>query len=430
MSNRRRQLLLVPLGAVTLAAGIWFLLGGEAQKRAPRHGTTTASDDTARTHAGTTVKPPGASASRLEVLLRVLHDEAEPETTAALRRLLRRSAQARRDAEEILLAGDTPRDLRMVLALVLGTLPGNDSDAVLLEALERFAEDIAVARQILFALGATREPPEEDDVFGLGDRPWGIHGPGGIGITVRREIKDPRLRRSLTGRLRSEEPGIREAAALALRHTTHAPDVRGPFLAALGAETSDDVALVIGEALAVWAGGAPVGGERTDVVTQLLSRAAEPDLHGLRFRMENDFRRIPVTAAQRATLREYAHSARPFDVRSFALSVLAASAARSGEDAVADVRGLLEVLLGEDQDTAVRDLSARLLRTLPQDPSTLARLSSAARSDPAWNVRHQALDTLATFGDGPLIREVLRAGTEDPDARVAARARELLASSR
>ena len=94
------------------------------------------------------------------------------------------------------------------------------------------------------------------------------------------------------------------------------------------------------------------------------------------------------------------------------------------------MRGLLEVLLGEDQDTAVRDLSARLLRTLPPDPSTLARLSSAARSDPAWNVRHQALDTLAAFGDGPLIREVLRAGTEDPDARVAARARELLASSR
>ncbi|MHC4222600.1 MAG: HEAT repeat domain-containing protein, partial [Planctomycetota bacterium] len=137
-------------------------------------------------------------------------------------------------------------------------------------------------------------------------------------------------------------------------------------------------------------------------------------------------RQIPITAEHRAALREFAHPTRPFEVRSFALSVLAASAERSGEVAVRELRRLLHDLLAEDRDAAVRDLAARLLGTLVSDSGTIDRLGEAARGDVAWNVRYQALDALARFGGEAAARASLRACAADADPRVAKHARELL----
>lgn len=350
--------------------------------------------------------------------------DPSPQGAAALRRRLRLEEATRREVEAELLAPETPRDRRMLLALVLGTLPGDAQDAVLLQVLERYGGDAEVARCVLLALGALREPPDDDEVFDLGDRPWGVHGPFGVGITVLREIGDPAVRAAVARWLENAEGRLREAAATALRHSIQAADVRTAFLSALAVEPSDEAALVLGEALAEWAGGASPGAEVTDVVTRLLARAASPGLDGYRFRMENDFRRIELDDAQRATLREYAHPARPWEVRSFALAALAASAER--HDTTGDVRDLLEQVLAGDRDPAARDLAARLLGPLRPGPATVDRLAAAAASDPAWHVRYQALGSLAQLGDGPAIVEALRDATADKDERVARRARELL----
>ena len=131
---------------------------------------------------------------------------------------MRTDASALNVARSLLLAPETASELRMALALILGTLNGND--AVLIEALGLFRAEIDVTRCILFALGATREPLDDDDVFGMGDRPWGEHGPGGLGITVNRLISSDHVRTALAGFLRDERGPAREAAATALRHST------------------------------------------------------------------------------------------------------------------------------------------------------------------------------------------------------------------
>jgi len=346
--------------------------------------------------------------------------QATRDAAAALRRRLRTNDPERRHAERLLLDRATPKDLRMVLALVLGTLEG--SDAVLLRALERFREDAEVLRCILFGLGATRDPPDDDDVFGLGDRPWGAHGPGGLGITVHRAIDDVDVRRAVAGCLRDGRGPVRQAAAVSLRHSAAAADVRAEFGSALRAESVDDVALVLGETLAVWAGGAGDRVERVQVVNLLLVRAGDPGLDGYRFRMEDDFRRIPLTAEQRAQLAEYARPAHTLAVRSFALSALA-SAARRGHDGPREV---LEGTLEGDRDAAVRDLSARLLGTLPHAGRSVMQLAGAALGDAAWNVRYQAVDALGRFPGDKRAVEAIRAATKDKDARVASHARALI----
>ncbi|MHC4938899.1 MAG: HEAT repeat domain-containing protein [Planctomycetota bacterium] len=336
---------------------------------------------------------------------------------AAFRRLLRTDPGARRAAEERLLDPSTPRDLRMALAFVLGTLPG--SDPVLREALARFRGDLEVARCLVFALGATREPIDDDDVFGLGDRPWGVHGPGGLGITVRRFVQDEETRAALQDCLSDGRVGLREAAAISLRHSTLDAGVRSGFVMALRGEAEDKVALVLGEALAGWAGGAPAGAERSQVVATILSRAGDDGLDGYRFRMEDDFGRITLDESSVATLVEYAQPAHSYAVRSFALSALASGAPE-------DSRPLLERSATEESEAAVRDMATRLLGTLPVRPATLTLLARISREDEAWNVRYQAVDALARFKDQKTAADALKAAAADSDARVAKRAREAL----
>jgi hypothetical protein len=348
---------------------------------------------------------------------------AAQDAAAEWRRLLRTDEDARRAAEAALLDSRTPRDLRMVLAFVLGTLHG--SDAVLLEALRRFPEDPEFVRCALLALGATREPEEEDEVFDLGARPYGVDGPFGLGITVRREIEDPHVRAAIEGHLAADEAAVRRAAATALRSTVDQLDVRDAFLAALVAEADDGVAGVVGEALAEWAGGERDDAGRSQVVRTLLLRAGDEGLDGYRFRLEDDFGRIPLAATERVVLLGLARPPRPLEIRSFALTALRASAERSGGDALAEARELLETSLSEDPESAVRDLAARLLGQLPAADDSVARLARAASGDAEWRVRYAAVEALAACG-GAAALAALREASTDADARVAARARELL----
>jgi hypothetical protein len=348
------------------------------------------------------------------------------EAAASLRNALRTDPKAWQEARAALLDPSTPTGVRQALALIFGTFDGAANDTALLEALHRFPEDTEFVRCALLGLGGAREPEDDDEVFGLGDRPWGAKGPGGLGITVRREIADAGTRAALGEFLARPEPALRAAAAQALRHSTASDDVRDSFLLALGTERFDDVAWVLGESLAVRAGSTADAADRARIVNTLLGRAGDEALDAYRFRMEDDFERVSLDPAARSSLRTLAEPSHPFAVRSFALSAAARSAAASGAEAVAEARALLLSLLRADRDAAVRDLAARLLARLTWDAPTGEGLAAAAKSDAAWNVRFTALEALASFGKRTGVAEALEAARKDSDERVAARAAELL----
>jgi len=355
---------------------------------------------------------------------------AAQQAAMRLRGLLRTDSAARAEAERLLLDGEVSSTLRQAIAMVLGTLPGGPSDEVLLAALTRFAEDNALVRCLLFALGATRDPPEDDEVFGLGDDPWGARGPAGIGITVRRAIEDARVRAVLAHHLGMSEAVVREAAAISLRHSIVEADARSTFLAVLAAESADEVAMVLGEALAQWAGGTGDRVEREAVLARLLARAGDPGLDAYRLRMEDDFRRILVSPAQRATLRALAGTSHETGVRQFAMAALVGSAVRSGTDGVDAAGSLLTQILDQEDTPALRDHAARLMGELPSSRDRIATLARVSHGDAAWNVRWQALGSLARLARGAPLRSALEAATRDPDPRVRKRARELLARAR
>ncbi len=350
------------------------------------------------------------------------HERARA-AAASLRHLLRTDLEALRDAERLLLDPGTPAEFRQALALVLGTLPDDAGDPALLQAIDLFGGDPAFARAVMLALGATREPPEDDEVFDLGDRPWGAEGPGGLGITVRREIQDDAALSALGAGMQHETPSVRRAAAVALRHSLAQGRARSAFTETLRRETEDAVVSVVGEAMSAVARTAGAD-ERAEILSLLLARAGEEPLDGLRFRMEDDLQGVPLDDRQRAVLGGYAAPSRPFGTRAFALTVLTRSAVANPAQ-IPDTRALMEATLRSDDAAEARDLAARLLGELPPEAGSARALVAAVRDDLAWNVRWSALGSLAGQERTPEVVDALRLALEDADPRVAERAREL-----
>ncbi|MHC4449040.1 MAG: HEAT repeat domain-containing protein [Planctomycetota bacterium] len=429
-------LLLCGVGLLAWALGVWNRgTGTQRGERASRDDSARHSTPPAGVDAAGATAPTSFATAITELAEAIEQTEgdrgrAAQQAAMRLRGLLRIDSAARAEAERLLLDGKASSTLRQAVALVLGTLPGGPSDEVLLAALPRFAGDNALVRCLLFALGATRDPPEDDDVFGLGDDPWGVRGPAGIGITVRRAIEDARVRAVLAHHLGMSEAVVREAAAISLRHSIVEADARSTFLAVLAAESTDEVAMVLGEALAQWAGGTGDRVEQEAVLARLLARAGDPGLDAYRLRMEDDFRRILVSPAQQATLRALAGAPHETGVRQFAMAALVGSAVRSGTDGVDAAERLLTQILEQDETTALRDHAARLMGELPSSRDRIATLARVVRGDAAWNVRWQALGSLARLARGAPLRSTLEAATRDPDPRVRKRARELLARAR
>jgi hypothetical protein len=424
---------------VLLLAGLVLALAldppgpaGDAGRREPSmpEATTTASNSRGASQDDTVISEDLPAGVR--DLARALTGSDAPAVQAAarLRRLLRTDPSLRREVADLLLEGAATGDLRAALILVFGTLSGDDVDPLLLALLGTFADDPKTVRYALLALGADRGPDEDDDVFAMGDRPWGHAGPGGLGITVRRTVAGEALLEEIARHLDRPEPAVREAAAAALRHSVDAPRPREAFLAALARESTDEVATVLGEALAGWAGRTRDAAERTDVIASLLRRVPEAGLDGYRFRMENDLAEVPLGPVSRAVLRDLTAAPHPFGIRTFALNVLARGSRASGEQAGREARKLLERIVVDETDAAVRDRAARLLREVPPTSFTLTLLARTAREDAAWNVRHSAVETLATFGPRPEVLSALEAATADPDERVAAGARRSLSRLR
>lgn len=429
------------LAVAAVGAVVLFLTrGGDGSARPDAHAATPESgtsprrhgqDESAASHDGAAPnQPTPASASSPIAALRDAiakgGTDDGPAAAAALRKALRSDPAARREAEALLVAADTPAALRQALALILGTIAEPDPDALLLEAMKRFASDTEFARACLLALGATREPDDDDDVFDLGDHPWGADGPAGIGITVKREIADASTRSRIEECLRRDDTRVRLAAAVSLRHTTSAEDVRATFRNALVGENDDAVAQELAESLTQEARHIEDAVERGQTLWLVLRRAGEPSLDGMRFRVEDDLTQVQLDADHVARLCRLAEPPAPFAQRSFALTVLGNSAKRKGSVPPESARAALVAALA-DPDAALRDLAARLLGGLPLDAAANLALARVAKDDAAWNVRWTALDALAAKADVAVARAALETARGDADRRVASHAAELLA---
>jgi HEAT repeat protein len=447
-----RRTFLVVAGLTAAAGALWILVrradhedappgSGPVQRGAGDEGAESAGPrPRARTEtsasSGAVAREPPVSgpdvAADLRAALKGDDEEATRAAAAALRRAARTDPARWDEAVRRLLDPSEDEAVREALALVIGTIDTPRTDAVLLEALRATgaaAPPEGLRRAILLALGATRDPPDKDDVFGLGDRPWGEDGPGGLGITVEREIGDGGIRAALAGALREGPEESRRAAAASLRHSLGNEDALAAFRGALRDEKADAPVAVVGEALAGVARRSRSAEEREALLRAIFARTGEEALDGLRFRITDDLQRVRLPADVTASLHELAESDRPFALRSFALDMLtgSATATDSGDDTeVRRTRDLLSRLVESAADPALRDLAARHLRKLPADAAGTTALLHALRTDAAWNVRYTALESIVALG-GADVATALEAGKRDGDERVRALAAELAA---
>ncbi len=340
---------------------------------------------------------------------------------ADLRRALRTDEAAFAEALALLLDGDTSPERRQALAMVLGTLPKDGVDDALLAALARFGDDEPTALAVIAALGALRDPPEEDDVFDLEAAPhFGVRGPGGIGITVRNVITDSRAERALCDLLLDKDRReVRLAAASALQWSMEQEMSRTRFRTALQLEMDDAAAAVLGEALGLWTR-RKQGVEPDQVVQELVDAAARAGLDEYRLRLETALQQAPLAAASQQRLLDMTHPAQPFALRCFALQTLARQ-----EPLPADARATI-VAAASDADPALRRQAARMLGELPHGDDAAGALQSAFAQRADWSLRLVALVALARTLPTAARLSLLRAAAQDEDARVAARARRLL----
>lgn len=340
---------------------------------------------------------------------------------ARLRHLLRTDEWALAAAYSALFADDTTAELRCALAMVLGTLAIDGVDEVLLAALDQFGADEATALALIAALGALRDPPDEDDVFDLEQAPFhGVAGPGGMGITVRNVIRDPRVEQRLGRLLLDRERGaVRLAAASALQWSVDQESSRARFRGALAYEMDDAVASVLGEALGVWARRKD-GSEAARIIDELVQAADRPSLIEYRLRLETALREAPLDAATSARLRQWTGPGNPFESRSFAFTALA-----SQRTVDAATRTALTAAVDADPDIAMRRHAARLLGQMAAGEDSIAVLRRAFAQTTDWSLRSTALDALVRVLPTAEARALLRTASVDSDPRIVRRAQRL-----
>ncbi|MCA8973506.1 MAG: HEAT repeat domain-containing protein [Planctomycetes bacterium] len=431
--NQRIGLLAAAVLVLTLAAGLW-LGGGAGGGNAPAAARERGHDPNAGAVADESpddgarqplvVAQPAevdAFTSAMAALRSALASGHGAAEAASLRQLLRTDAGALAAAYAALLAADTEADLRRALAMVLGTLPLEGIDEALLAALDRFGDDEAMVLSLIAALGALRDPPDEDDVFDLEQAPFhGVPGPGGIGITVRNVIRDPAVERALGQLLLDRERrDVRLGAAAALQWSLDQEPSRTRFLTVLEAETDGSVAAILGEALSLWSRHKH-GLEPETIVTEVLRAADRAGFDEYRLRLETALQHAPLDDGAGAQLRQWAAVGQPFELRSFALSTLAVQASMAPA-----MRASLVTAVDGDADIAMRRHAARLLGQVETGEDSIAALRRAFAQQDDWSLRATALTSLVRLLPAAEARQLLRTAGNDVDPRIVRRAERL-----
>ena len=350
----------------------------------------------------------------------IARGEAAP-AAAALRRLLRTDGAALVAAYAALLHADTDAQTRRALAMVLGTLSIDGVDAVLLAAVEQFGDEEETLVALIAALGALRDPPDEDDVFDMEAAPhFAAHGPGGMGITVRNVLDDPAVEAKLGELLLDpERVGVRLAAARAMQFSVDREFTRTRFRTALASELNDGVAALLGQNLGVWTR-RKLGDEAQHIVDEVVQAANRPGFDEYRLRMETALHESSFGGDTAQLLQTWAQPGMSFEMRTFAYAMLLGQRPADPASRAAIVRAA-----ASDPDVAVRDHALSLLMRLPPGEDSLGVLRSVLASSPDWTLRSTALTSMANLLTGAARARMLETYAADADQRIARRARRL-----
>ncbi|MFT4513138.1 MAG: hypothetical protein ACI89X_003365 [Planctomycetota bacterium] len=430
MTNRRQIAAVATLLAAALA--VFWATRGPTVAVAPTGAPTSAqADPDASTSQDPTVRgdatPQPVEASEdafslaMSELSKALKKGAAADAAAQLRLLLRTDPGALAQAYEALLSEETDENDRRALALVLGTLAVDGVDQALLAALKQFDHDSATVLSLIAALGALRDPPDEDDIFDMEAAPhFAFHGPGGMGITVRNIIKDPAVEQAL-GRLLldTDRRDVRLAAASAMQFSVGNEFSRTRFRTALASEMDDSVAALIGQSLGQWTR-RRLGAEALHVVGEVVQAADRPGFDEYRLRLETALHEASFDPTTMTQLRSWSQEGMSFELRSFAYSVLLGQ--RSVDEAT---RQQLVNAARNDPDRAIRDYAARSLANLPTGSDSRDVLLHMFDHSPDWSLRSTALTSLARLLTAPDRAQLLLRAANDPDARIARKAKRL-----
>jgi len=356
----------------------------------------------------------------------------------ALRAALIASPELAAEAVARLVDPAAPLALREALAAVLGSLPGGEGKAAVLAGL-RDGALAGLERAAVLALGIAE--PVDDGAFERDDQPSAVEVAPGLIVFVDGPVRDAAARAEMAARLAgSSDPGVRAAAARALRDSTSDPRVREALRDSVARETDPDAASESAAALASWAGAtAPDDPERRATVAGLLD-AAPGAPEAVRLRVAVPLAAAPLARDEEARLHALAASAGEAGTRRFAVDLVGrrldpdppagAPAPAPGET---DDIALLVRALRADPSPDVREAAGLALgRAAGGDPRVAPALATTLAADPDWEVRATAARSLAGAAvRDPVARAALAAAAaRDPHRDVRAIAAESLAAAR
>jgi hypothetical protein len=344
------------------------------------------------------------------------------QAAATVRRLVRIDEGARSEAYAALLADDTPGAQRRALAMILGTLAIEGVDEVLLAAVDQFRGEPDTLIALIAGLGALRDPPDDDDVFDMNAAPhFAVHGPGGMGVTVRNVIRDPAVEAKLGELLLDrEQRGVRLAAANALQFSVDRDFTRIRFRTALAAEMDDAVAALLGQNLGLWTR-RKQGEEAQHIVDEVVQASGRPGFDEYRLRMETALHESSFHEDTMTQLRTWSQPGMSYELRTYAYSLLLGQQPVDPQSRAAIVRAA-----AGDPDRAIQDHALGLLARLPAGADSVAALRGVLAGSPDWSLRSSALRSLALLLRGAERDAALRQALTDVDARVTRLAQRLL----
>jgi len=364
---------------------------------------------------------PDPFATKFDALARAIAAGKAADAAADLRKLLRTDEAALSQAYAALLAEETDAELRRALAMVLGTLAVDGVDDVLLAALTQFDKDATTVVALIAALGALRDPPDEDDVFDMEAAPhFAAHGPGGMGITVRNIIKDPRVEEALGNLLLdTDRADVRMAAVNAMQFSVHQEFSRTRFRTALTNELNDGVAAVLAQSLGYWTR-RKQSDEARHIVDEVILAADRPGFDEYRMRVETALQESNFGEIARGQLNSWTQSGMSYEMRTFAFSALLCQ--KTVDPAT---RQSLINIVTADPNRAMRDYAARQLAKLPAGTDSRTALKSVFDNSTDWSLRSTALSSLVGMLPAAQRQALLQRAASDPDQRIVRRAQRL-----
>jgi HEAT repeat protein len=330
-----------------------------------------------------------------------------------------------KEAVRILTDSSADPTFRRAIAVVLGSLPGEEGKRVLAKALADHKVD-GLERSVILAIGIGEI--EDGGIFEREGQPYATEAAPGLFVLVRGAIGDAQARAELS-RFLAESPAsdVRLASARVLRDSTAQAEVRQALSGRLEQETDAEVLAEAAAALTNWSRAADSAlPERGEVLSKVFDRIPGCE-EVLRLRLQAPLSSTPFTPEESQRLHTLAIDVDP-DARRFAVDVLGRRIGMSAADSELSVP-VLRSSVTLDSNPHVRETAALGLGRVATDPQVVQTLAAALQRDADWEVRATAARSLGRAAGSEAARQALQtAAANDPREEVRSSAQRSLSS--